>query len=153
MIALTGLILASCGGGPGAQQQHRVVYQYRCCADDFQQQAYAPGQALSLHWMSHKGWGETTANTRYAVLSAKLTGPYAQRASCSPWDSPACLKGMDSPRRSIAAPTLRADTWNPESPVSTITLSTHVAPGLYLLGFLSIAGSLSTGASEVVRVG
>lgn len=158
-IALTGLALVSCGAAP----QHRLVYQYRCCTDDFQQ-VYAPGQALSLHWMTHKEWGETTPNTRYAVLRAEMKGPYARRATCSPSDDPACLKGQGAgpARRSIAAPTLRADTWKPENPVSRINLSTDVPPGFYLLTFVSIAGmgasggsagSLGTGASVVVRVG
>jgi hypothetical protein len=143
LVGVLSLVLVACGSTPAAVEV-RPLYQYTCCTKADVERIWMPGEPFALHWIAQSAPGTNAPNPRYVVLSAELVGPYPDASS---------LKKGGGAVRTLRAPDVTADTWQPEDVVSAISLPSDLPAGLYDLRFkVAIAGG-SMGGASVVRVG
>jgi methionine-rich copper-binding protein CopC len=145
VVAVLGVALVGCGGNAASESTHQPVYQYTCCQSADVERSWQAGQDFTLHWMTQVAQATNTESSRYVNLAAQLAGPYQDVTS---------LKSAGTAARTLAAPSIRADTWQREQPVSSIPLPPDLPPGFYNLAFkVGWADGSSAGGASIIQVG
>ncbi len=126
LVAVLGLAIVGCGGNVTSVSTHQPLYQYTCCQTGDVERSWQAGRDFTLHWMTQIAPATNTESSRYVNLSAQLAGPYQDATS---------LKKGGTAARTLAAPNIHADTWQPEKLVSSIPLPSDLPPGFYSLDF------------------
>lgn len=125
----------------------KPVYWYRCCAKSDVEQTLEAGQTFDLHWLADTELPLPTPTQRYVTLSAALVGPYLDPAR----------NVTDGDVRTVTARDITADTWEAQTPVSSMILPNDLPNGLYQLRFSTILDTETRGAAAsgvgVIRVG
>jgi hypothetical protein len=111
------------------------------------EQTLEAGHTFDLHWLTETELPLPTPTQRYVTLCAALVGPYLDPTRNVP----------DGDVRTVAAPDVIADTWEAQTPVSSMVLPKDLALGLYQLRTSTILdpetrGEASSGIG-VIRVG
>jgi hypothetical protein len=106
-----------------------------------------PGQTFNLRWLADPELPLPIPTQRYVTLSAALVGPYLDPTR----------NVADGDVRTITAPDVTADTWEAQTPVSSIVLPKDLPTGLYQLHTITILDPETRGESSrgigVIRVG
>jgi hypothetical protein len=101
---------------------HTPTFWYSCCRQSDIDQILEPGQTFDLHWEAGAP-GSPDLPSRYLTLTATLIGPYRD-----PFTSVA-----DGDVYTVNAQEVGADTWEAQTPVSTLVLPTDLPKGLFQL--------------------
>ena len=132
---------------PTPKVVNNTKYWYRCCAQTDVEQVLEPGQTFDLHWLTDTELPLPTPIHRYVTLSAALVGPYL-----NPFTNVA-----DGNVQTISAPDITADTWEAQTPVSSMALPSDLPSGLYQLRTSTLLDPQTRGVTSsgigVIRVG
>jgi hypothetical protein len=118
-------------------------FRFTCCVNSDLQQAWHPGQGITLHWIAESAGMTSDATGHPITLTAVLTGPYA---------SVAALKAGGSHARTLAASPMPVTDRTSGNPVSSIALPLDLPVGMYNLAFTvkSVGGNVSS--ATVIQV-
>jgi hypothetical protein len=141
-VAIAG-VLAGCSSvaGNAISYEH---FRFTCCSNPDLQQAWHPGQDLTLHWIGESAGVTADATGRPMTLTAILIGPYP---------SVALLKAGGQQATVIAAPAIPVTDRTSSNPVSSIALPSTLPTGWYNLVFTDrSAGGNGIRSATVIQV-
>jgi hypothetical protein len=142
-LVLTPLILAACGNAAQPVGTY-PTYRFTCCTGSDIKQVWHSGQTVDLHFMVETGPLTPDSAEHSLVLSASLSGAYADVATLKKAGGPALIQG----------PVIKTTDRNPTPPLLSFVLPPDLPPGFYNLTIKWDSGGgnyWSTGS--IVQVG
>jgi hypothetical protein len=121
-LVLTPLMLAACGNAAQPVGTY-PTYRFTCCTGSDIKQVWHPGQTVDLHFMVETGPLTADSAEHSLVLSAALSGAYADVATLKKSGGPAVIQG----------PVIKTSDRNSTPPVLSFVLSPDLPPGFYNL--------------------
>ena len=149
-LAIAGMVAAGLLGGcsPSGAGPTGVTYArytFTCCTASDIQNAWHPGETVSLHWIVVAAGATADSRPLPITITAVLEGPYANVNG---------LKGGARAATTLPAAALNTDNRNPTAPTSTFALPSDLVPGFYNLAFkVDYGGGNSLAWASVVQVG
>jgi hypothetical protein len=142
-LVLTPLILAACGNAAQPVGTY-PTYRFTCCTGSDIKQVWHSGQTVDLHFMVETGPLTADSAEHSLVLSASLSGAYADVATLKQAGGPALIQG----------PVIKTSDRNPTPPLLSFGLPPDLPAGFYNLTIKWDSGGgnyWSTGS--IVQVG
>jgi hypothetical protein len=137
------VLLSACSSASPTNAVGYEHFRFTCCVTSDLQQAWHPGQELTVRWIAESAGMTSDATGHPITLTAVLTGPYA---------SVAVLKAGGPHTRTLAASPIPVTDRTSGNPVSSIALPLDLPVGWYNLAFTIKSAGGNVGSATVIQV-